>query len=94
MTSVVTPWRTFGSWRGSASIISPPWLCRSMKPGATTWPVASMRRAARRCAVSPLMMRSRSPITPTAAANPGPPPPSTTVPPSMSRSNASVTRGR
>ena len=37
-TSVVTPWRTFGSWRGSARIMSPEWLWRSMKPGATTFP--------------------------------------------------------
>jgi hypothetical protein len=36
MTSVVTPWRTLGSWRGSARIISPLWLWRSMNPGATT----------------------------------------------------------
>ena len=32
-TSVVTPWRTFGSWCGSARITRPPWLWRSMKPG-------------------------------------------------------------
>ena len=43
MTSVVTPWRTFGSWRGSARIARPPWLWRSIKPGATTWPRASTR---------------------------------------------------
>ena len=46
MTSVVMPWRTFGSWRGSAKIISPEWLCRSMKPGATVMSVASIRRPA------------------------------------------------
>ena len=46
MTSVVTPWRTFGSWSGSAKIISPEWLCRSMNPGQTTRPDASMRRPA------------------------------------------------
>ena len=42
--SVVTPWRTLGSWRPSARIARPPWLCRSMKPGATTLPVASIVR--------------------------------------------------
>ena len=42
--SVVTPWRTFGSCRPSARITSPPWLCRSMNPGATTLPVASIVR--------------------------------------------------
>ena len=45
-TSVVTPWRTFGSWRGSARITRPPWVWRSMNPGATTLPVASIVRLA------------------------------------------------
>ena len=32
MTSVVTPWRTFGSWRGSARIISPEWRVEVDEP--------------------------------------------------------------
>ena len=39
MTSVVTPWRTLGSWRGSDRIISPEWAWKSIKPGHTTCPV-------------------------------------------------------
>ena len=33
ISSVVMPWRTFGSWCGSARITSPEWACMSMKPG-------------------------------------------------------------
>ena len=40
--SVVTPWRTLGSWCGSPSIVSPAWEWRSMNPGQTTRPEASI----------------------------------------------------
>ena len=43
-----------------------------MKPGATTCPRASMRRAARTPVTSPRSTRSRSPTTATAARKPGP----------------------
>ena len=46
MTSVVTPWRTFGSCSGCASRTRPECACMSMKPGHTTRPEASMTRAA------------------------------------------------
>ena len=90
--SVVTPWRTFGSCRPSARIIRPPWLCRSMNPGATTLPVASIRWptfsgggsvASRR--------RSRPSTTAMVPGRPGAPVPSTTVPPLIRRSACSVT---
>ena len=67
MSSVVTPWRTFGSWRGSLRIVRPACECMSMKPGATTCPLASMVRAAGSALVSPRRMRSVSPSTPTPA---------------------------
>ena len=67
MSSVVTPWRTLGSWRGSPSMVRPACECMSMKPGATTWPVASMARAAGIALVSPRRMRIASPSTPTVA---------------------------
>ena len=46
ISSVVTPCRTLGSWSGSLRIVKPPWEWTSIKPGETTWPVASITRAA------------------------------------------------
>ena len=90
--SVVTPWRTLGSWRGSARITRPPWLCRSMKPGATTRPVASIRRAD---VLGERRVRGRGagagrPRRRPCPARRGAPVPSTIVPPVISRSTLSV----
>ena len=78
--SVVTPCRTLGSWCGSPRIVSPAWECRSMKPGHTTMPAASMVRAASRPDTSPRLIVTVSPSTSTAARKPGLPVPSTTWP--------------
>ena len=91
MTSVVTPCLTFGSWSGSASIISPLWLWRSMKPGATTMPVASITRPASGGASPGPTMRSLSPSTATLPAYPAAPVPSTIFPPLISRSAGRLT---
>ena len=66
ISSVVTPWRTFGSCRGSARMTRPECACMSMKPGQTTRPVASMTRRASTPARSPRRMATRSCSTPTA----------------------------
>jgi len=85
--SVVTPCRTLGSWCGSPMMVSPAWECRSMKPGHTTWSVASMVRAASRLETSPRCTVTVSPSTSTAAKKPGLPEPSITMPLVMSRSS-------
>ena len=100
ITSVVTPWRTFGSWRGSARIISPPWLCRSMNPGATTLPVASIVRSAAAVAAKAssaavparVMRRCPSAVTATVPGKPGAPVPSTIVPFAIRSVTASLMR--
>ena len=92
ISSVVMPWRTFGSCRGSARITSPECACMSMKPGQTTCPVASMRRRASMPLVSPRRMRTRSFSTATSPRKPGLPVPSMTNPPRMSRSSIAVSR--
>ena len=84
--SVVTPCRTLGSWCGSPRMVSPAWECRSTKPGHTTYPDASMVRAASSPDTSPRWMLTRSPSTATAAKNPGLPVPSTTIPLAISKS--------
>ena len=66
MTSVVTPWRTLGSWRGSARIIRPRVRVQVDEPGRDDLARASMRRAARTLArVAAARTRSRSPSTAT-----------------------------
>ena len=92
ISSVVMPWRTFGSCCGSARITSPECACMSMKPGQTTCPVASMRRRASMPLVSPRRMRTRSSSTATSPKKPGLPVPSMTKPPPMSRSSIEVSR--
>src|SRR5262249_46051498 len=47
-TSVVTPWRIFPSARGLRGSVKSECVWMSMKPGATTWPRASMTRRAGR----------------------------------------------
>ena len=87
VTSVVTPWRIFASADGYARRAKSEWACMSMKPGATTRPVASMARPAsppRSGAIAVM----RSPVSPTSARRPGLPVPSSTVPPRISQSNA------
>ena len=64
--SVVTPWRTFGSCAGSARMTSPECACMSMKPGHTTRAVASITRRASIPARSPRRMATRSFSTATA----------------------------
>ena len=61
-----------------------------MKPGATTRPVASMRRpdVGRRFGSSAARIRSRSPSTTTLPGRPGAPVPSTIVPPRMTEVRA------
>ena len=42
--SVVMPWKIFDGRRGSTRMVSSDWPSMSMKPGATTMPLASMVR--------------------------------------------------
>ena len=65
--SVVTPWRTLGSWCGSPRMVSPAWEWMSTKPGHTTRPVASITRSASRLEESPRWIVSVSSVTITAA---------------------------
>src|SRR5260370_3690489 len=87
MISVVTPWWTFGSCFGSARIMRPEWAWKSMKPGQTTRPVASIRRFASVVVTSPRRMFIVSPSIPTAPGNPTLPDPSIICPPAISTSN-------
>src|SRR5439155_670186 len=89
VSSVVIPWRTFDSSRGSISTLSS--LCprRSMNPGA----IARSRSSTRRFVFS----RERSPTAamlspriPTSARNHGDPVPSTTRPPERIRSKTAA----
>ena len=83
--SVVIPWVILLAARGSTRTLYSDWPSMSMKPGATTRPVASMRRLARAPERSPTAA-IRSPITPTSARRQGAPVPSTTRPPAKTRS--------
>ena len=76
MTSVVMPWCTFGVWCGSARIIRPEWAWKSMKPGHTTRPVASIRRDASTVETSPRRIVTRSVQMPTLPGKPTLPEPS------------------
>jgi hypothetical protein len=42
VTSVVTPCKILLSALGSSSDVTSEWVWMSMKPGATTWPLASI----------------------------------------------------
>src|SRR5438270_8339219 len=85
-TCVVTPCRRPASWTGARSSSTSEWTCTSIRPGATTAPATSRRRAAAAPPRSPTdAMRSLD--TPTSAANGGPPLPSTTSPPDRIRSS-------
>ena len=74
------PWRTLGSWSGSARSISPEWEWRSMNPGATTLPVASIVRVAGSSVPASPVRSSRPSRISTAPGRPGVPVPSTIVP--------------
>ncbi len=65
--SVVTPWVSLPTLRPSPPRNPPPPLWMSMKPGATTIPVASMRRRADRASSEPRrpIAAMRSPRMPT-----------------------------
>ena len=87
VTWVVTPWYAMLSAPGSSTRLTSEWVCMSMKPGVTTFPAASMTRAASASGSAPIAsILPRD--TPTSAGYPGPPEPSTTLPPRMRRSNA------
>ena len=66
ISSVVIPCLTLGSCLGSARITNPEWACMSMNPGLTTFPVASISRAASSPDRSPRCTLTVSPSTPTA----------------------------
>ena len=87
--AVVTPCRTWLSTPGSRGRGSR-WACRSMNPGATTSPVASMTRAAAVASRGARDTRTMRPSrTPTSPGKPGAPVPSRMVPPVMRRSSGS-----
>ena len=84
-TIVVTPMRTKLAAAGW-SAISSAWVWTSMKPGATTSPVASMRSVPSPAAILPIAS-TRPPLMPTSARRGGVPVPSTTRPPVITMSN-------
>ena len=64
--SVVMPWKIFEGRRGSTRMVSSDWPSMSMKPGATTFPAASMvrlRGAAERLPMAAIFP-SRIPMSP------------------------------
>src|SRR5688572_8741949 len=83
------PCRTFDSARPSTSSTISDWPRRSMKPGATTAPRASIRRRAGAPSSRPIAA-IRSPRIPTSARNQGAPLPSTTRPFAMTRSYSAL----
>ena len=89
VTSEVMPWRILDSAELSASSVISDWPSMSMKPGATTWSAASIRRRAVAFERSPTAAM-RSPAMPTSARNQGAPVPSTTRPPAITRSSVPV----
>ena len=87
MTSVVTPWRTLLSAWGMRARVKSEWVLMSMKPGATTRPLASIMRAPA-AVMSPPMAAMRPSLNATSARRPGAPVPSMTSPPWMRMSSA------
>ena len=85
VTSVVMPCVIFEAARLSTSTLYSDWPRRSMNPGVTTRPVASIVRVAA-CPASAPIATIRPSRTPTSAANQGALVPSTTRPPTKSRS--------
>ncbi len=91
-TIVVTPWAIALRARGSARTVTSAWLWMSMKPGATTRPVASISVVAVTPGSGPTST-IRSPVIATSVTRGGPSPP-ITVPPRISRSITSQACGR
>ena len=87
VTSVVMPCRIFDSTRLSIRSTASDCPSMSMKPGATTMPLASTRRLAEAEDRSP-MAAMRSPLTPRSARNQAAPVPSTMRPCSTTRSSS------
>src|SRR5579863_9339890 len=83
--SVVTPWRILLSPLPSTRRVKSEWLCRSMKPGATTSPEASIVRLAVACSSRPTSAMRPS-FTATEPSNHGLPLPSMMWPCTISRS--------
>ena len=84
-TTVVTPCEALKGMSGWVSSAESSWVCESMKPGATTKPVASSVSCAAWPASAP-MATMRPLRTPTSAVKRGARVPSMTVPPVISRS--------
>ena len=83
--SVVMPWVILLAARLSTSTLNSDWPSRSMKPGATTSPAASMRVVAWASASRPIAV-IRSAVMPTSPRNQGAPVPSTIRPLAMTTS--------
>ena len=90
--SVVMPWVILLAARLSTSTLNSDWPSRSMKPGATTCPAASMRVAAVARDRLPIAAM-RSPTMPTSARNHGAPVPSTTRPLAITTSKGPAAGG-
>ena len=87
-TSSVKPWWTLLSAVGSPGRTKSACECMSMNPGATTWPVASITRAAPASGKRSIASM-RSPAMATSARRAGRPVPSITVPPRIRMSSTS-----
>ena len=88
-TSLVTPCRRVLAQSRLASRLQSEWEWQSIKPGATTIPLASTTVAAEAPERSP-RASMRWPMIPTSARTQGAPLPSTTRPPRMTTSNISL----
>ena len=84
-TTVVTPWLAFIAMVGLSISAVSSWVCTSMKPGATTLPVASISLSPRSVPGASIATM-RSPFTATSAANSFLPVPSATWPLRMTMS--------
>ena len=87
--SVVMPWKILDGTLGATSSVSSDWPSMSMKPGATTWPAASMDCRAATLSSRPIAA-IRPPRMPMSPAYQGEPVPSMMWPWWMTTSRESV----